>query len=109
MAKAWAKQFYNSKEWQRCKAEYLKQAKYLCEICGETADIVHHKIHLTPDNITNPEITLSHNNLQCVCIQCHNLIHETEGNLAYKKKKKKIFRNYFFDEFGRIAPLKNEV
>lgn len=57
-------------------------------------EIVHHKVHLTPENINNPEVALSFRNLQLVCRQCHAEIHG-------KKKKR-----YKVDEFGRvIMPL----
>ena len=35
-------------------------------------DIVHHKIeHVTPLTVDNPEVTLSFDNLELLCRQCH--------------------------------------
>lgn len=49
------------------------------------AEIVHHKIELTPDNIDNPKITLGFDNLEAVCRECHAQIH---GNYQSKKRYK---------------------
>lgn len=85
--KEFAKKFYKSKSWQKCRASYIGQRRMidggLCEICGKRLGyIVHHKIALTPVNILNPEIALSHNNLQFVCKQCHD---EEEGHFIQRK------------------------
>lgn len=52
----------------------------LCERCfamGQymTAKLVHHKTHLTPDNIDDPEISLNFDNLQRLCQDCHAVVH----------------------------------
>jgi 5-methylcytosine-specific restriction endonuclease McrA len=39
--------------------------------------MVHHKKHLTPDNIWDPDITLDWKNLEALCIDCHNKEHNT--------------------------------
>ena len=59
----------------------MKKAHYLCEEClrqgiYRPAEIVHHKIELDPVNIENPEITLSFNNLEAVCRECHAKVHD---------------------------------
>jgi hypothetical protein len=36
---------------------------------------VHHKIYLNESNIDDPNITLSHDNLELVCHDCHNREH----------------------------------
>lgn len=75
MAKEFSKAFYNSEAWQRCRKDYIDSVHGLCERCGETGLILHHKIPLTPENIDNPEITLDFKNLEYVCLECHNQIH----------------------------------
>lgn len=50
--KEWAEWFYKSKEWAQTRDAYMTAQHYLCERCGEPAKIVHHKIWLTPKNIT---------------------------------------------------------
>lgn len=94
--KDYAKQFYSSKAWQKTRTAYSKSKRNLCEVCLAKgiitpAEIVHHKIELTPLNITNPNITLNWDNLQCVCRECHAYIHDRS------KKRWKV------DELGRIS------
>lgn len=77
MAKEFAKRFYNSKEWRKCRAHFIAQRIAidggLCQVCRqEQGYIVHHKTILTPDNITNPDITLNEENLLFECKQCHD-------------------------------------
>ena len=100
MAKPYARAFYKSKEWKNCKESFLKSKHYLCERCGEPADIVHHKIYLTPENINDPKISLSFDNLEAICLRCHNAEHEVN---KYLNKSKKRFK---YDEYGRISPIK---
>lgn len=68
--------FYRSKQWKECRAAYLSQHS-LCERClakGRIvpADIVHHKIYLTNENLYDPSIALNFDNLEAVCRGCHN-------------------------------------
>ncbi len=105
MAKDYAKAFYKSKTWENCRAGYIKYVGGLCERCianglYNAGVIVHHKIHLTPDNIEIPEITLSYNNLELLCMDCHNKEH-TDERLAYQKNKKR----YIVDNFGRVVAI----
>jgi 5-methylcytosine-specific restriction endonuclease McrA len=95
--KEYARRFYSSKAWQRTRDAYKKSKRGLCEIClaqgmYKPCEIVHHKVELTPDNINNPDITLSWSNLQCVCREHHAEIHE-----LYERK-----RRYKIDELGRV-------
>ena len=90
----YAKTFYKSKAWQACRASYLKQVRGLCEVCLKRglytpADTVHHKIHLSPKNINDPSITLSFDNLEAVCRDCHANLHKSE-------------KRYKVDEFGHV-------
>ncbi len=73
--KTFAKKFYNSKQWRECRLSYIAYRHGLCERCNNAGDIVHHKILLTPDNISDPEITLNVEHLELVCITCHNMEH----------------------------------
>lgn len=69
---------------------------YVCERCGDAAIICHHKIYITPVNIDDPNITLNWDNLEAVCLDCHNAEHhkapntqeglqfDEEGNLVQK-------------------------
>lgn len=80
MAKEYAKTFYQSKAWKKCRASYIKSDNGLCERCLTKdkivfGDIVHHKKNITPRNINDVSITLDHNNLEYLCIDCHNKEH----------------------------------
>lgn len=45
----------------------------MCEHCKEVHGyIVDHIVEITPQNIDNPDITLNHENLQYLCLPCHN-------------------------------------
>lgn len=86
--------FYKSKAWQRCRNNYARSKRGLCERClargiYQAGVIVHHKIHLDPNNINDPTITLNPDNLQLLCRDCHAIIH----------KPTKRFR---VDELGRV-------
>lgn len=83
MAQPFAKRFYNSKAWLDCRASYISSVDRLCERCllnGRYTPgyIVHHVIYLTPDNINDPKITLNHELLEYLCIECHNREHFAE-------------------------------
>ncbi len=87
--KEFAKAFYKSKEWERCRAGYIKYVGGLCERCLSRGDIVpglivHHKCYLTPENITDPATTLSYDNLELLCLDCHNKEHITKREQRYE-------------------------
>jgi len=75
MAKDWAKAFYKSAAWLKCRAAYIQSVFGLCEKCGRPGWIVHHKIKLTPGNINDPNVTLNWDNLEYLCQDCHNREH----------------------------------
>lgn len=77
MAKDFAKSFYASRAWQKCRRAYIESRINidggLCEKCRTLPGyIVHHKIPLSPENINNPEITLNFDNLAFDCKECHD-------------------------------------
>ena len=79
--KPWAESFYKSKTWQQCRDGYVRSVGGLCEVClaqglYTPGVIVHHLVHLTPENIKDPTITLDWNNLQLVCRACHEKAHK---------------------------------
>lgn len=77
MAKEWAKRFYQSSNWINTRDYIMSKYFYVCQKCyHKPAEIVHHIIWLTPNNINDPNITLNEKNLIPVCRECHALIHE---------------------------------
>ena len=87
MAKDFARAFYDSDNWRKCRLGYIRHRRSidggLCEECKATTGfIVHHKKHLTPWNINDPSVALSWKNLMYVCKECHEKIHEYDGRFG---------------------------
>lgn len=98
MAQAFAEAFYKSTKWRKCRAAFVASRVNidggLCQICRDAPGyIVHHKVWLTPENITDPDIALNPANFLYVCHNCHNKIENDGGNL------------YYFDENGQPQPV----
>lgn len=86
--KDYARAFYKSTEWAKCRASYIKSVGGLCERCLKRGlivpgVIVHHKCYLTPENITDTSITLNWDNLELLCQNCHNQEHFDEKPKRY--------------------------
>lgn len=87
--KPYAESFYNSHAWKDCRRAYSKSVGGLCERCLQRGiyspgEIVHHKVHITPDNINDPSITLDFGNLMLLCRQCHAEVHAAREKSRYK-------------------------
>lgn len=100
MAKDFAKAFYKSKRWKRCRDAYIKSVNGLCEECMTNGKItpghiVHHKIELDEINIADPYVTLGWDNLEYLCLECHNKIHFGESEV--------LREGLTFDENGEIV------
>lgn len=83
MARDFAKGFYKSSAWKKCRAAFIAGRVAIdggmCQQCGrELGYIVHHREWLTPENITDPNVALDHENLEYVCQTCHNKIEQGE-------------------------------
>lgn len=89
-----AKRLYNSKAWRDCRESYIKSVHGLCERCERPGSICHHKEYITIDNIDDPYVTLSHDNLEFLCIVCHN--HEHFG------KRETLRAGFTFDDEGNL-------
>lgn len=78
-ARNFALKFYKSKAWKQ-KSKMYRALHPLCEKCLEKgiytpSQCVHHKIHITRDNMSDPEILMGDNNLQALCRDCHAAEH----------------------------------
>jgi 5-methylcytosine-specific restriction endonuclease McrA len=94
--KTFADAFYTSTAWKKCARGYRRSVGDLCERCRKKglivpAEEVHHKIHLTPENINRPEIALNWRNLIALCKDCHMNEH--------RKQKR-----WTVDEDGNVSP-----
>lgn len=93
--KEYAKGFYNSPAWKKCRLGYMKSKSFMCERCGGVAYIVHHKKHISPQNVHDANITLSWSNLEALCQECHNKEHMTNSAVCMEGLK--------FDETGNLV------
>lgn len=89
--------FYHSKEWRRVAAAYMSSKYYICERCGKPAQICHHKTWLNGSNVHDPDVALNMDNLEALCISCHNLEHGHAQDII------------IFDEAGNVATVKEGV
>jgi len=69
--------FYKSKEWMILRLKALKRDNYECQLCKAAgryhkAENVHHMKEVK----THPNLSLTLNNLQCLCLKCHNEVHD---------------------------------
>lgn len=83
MSKATHK-FYETPEWKTVRENYRKKVGGLCEYClargiYNACEAVHHKIHVTPQNMYNPQITLNEDNLVALCRECHGNEHRKDN------------------------------
>ena len=98
MAKEWTNGFYTSKEWrktrdayyriqcgrcERCMAEVLAGARRVEDI--NPGIIVHHKKELTPENINDPAVALSFDNLELLCDEHHNRQHKANACPSFRR------------------------
>lgn len=103
MARDFSRDFYHSKAWKDTRDAYARSVHGLCEDClargrYSQGEIVHHVVHLTPENIDDPSVTLSFANLRLVCRDCHAREHpEVYGRAPAEPR-------YCFDEDGNILP-----
>ena len=71
--------FYHSPQWRKLSRAFLLSRNYICQRCGAPAEIAHRKQHLTAANVSNPEIGLNPDNLEALCLACHNAEHFSAG------------------------------
>jgi 5-methylcytosine-specific restriction endonuclease McrA len=95
MAQPWAMAFYKSKIWRQQRWFALERDHYTCVDCQGRCQEVHHKVELTPENISDPRISLSLDNLVCLCHDCHTKRHAGVGDVP---------DGYVFDEAGQVVP-----
>lgn len=88
------KEFYNSKIWKSVRRNVWLKQSCLCARCGlpvyvdgisdylpkgqRRTGIVHHKEYLNDLNITDDNITISEENLEGICKECHEKEHHQD-------------------------------
>ena len=106
----WAESFYKSKRWQSTRLAYIKSKGGLCERCLKRgiyrpAQVVHHKVYITQDNITDPNITLEWNNLEALCKPCHEAEHGAFYTHKQPKPKDTTTLRYTINADGTVSTL----
>lgn len=93
-----AKKFYNSKAWKKCRAAYIMMVPDgLCEHCSYNPGyIVDHIEEINIHNLNDPMITLNHDNLQYLCLECHN-------KKTFGEPKEVLREGLQFNEFGELT------
>lgn len=113
MAREFAKPFYRTKEWLKCRDYVFKRDNGLCVCCLEKGiekigEEVHHIIWLRPSNIDNPSVSTNPDNCITLCKDCHISIHKkstTKSRLS-NRKTSSVTNGVFFDEQGNIQQQK---
>lgn len=100
IAKEWAKPFYNSEAWKIARTQTLLESGYTCEVCGGHAEEVHHEIELTPENISDPAISLNPRLLHPLCGDCHKRITKRQKH----KRRPDCEDDFYFDADGNLTP-----
>ncbi|MER2058174.1 MAG: HNH endonuclease [Niallia sp.] len=93
-----AKKFYNSAAWKKCRISYINSLlDELCEHCQfNLGYIVDHIEEINIHNIYDPMITLNHDNLQFLCLDCHN-------KKTFGTPKEKMRTGLSFNELGKLV------
>ena len=81
--------FYRSAAWRRLSRAFLLSRNYICERCGQPAEIAHASIALNPDN------------LEALCMTCHNAEHFGTGDA--------VAQGLTFDENGDLSLERRNV
>ena len=114
--------FYNTKAWKRNRVAYAISQHCICERCGRPVYvsgindalpknkrlryIVHHKVHLTDENMMDDSIAFDWNNLELLCIDCHNIEHyeqPTRSELMFDENGNLVERETIKRDGGDVA------
>ena len=106
------RKFYSSKAWEDVRKTIWLKQNLLCNRChkpvyvdgiseyipkgNRRTGIVHHKIYLDDNNVHDINITLNPDNLEGICLDCHNIEHN---------KNNVIRPDYIFDANGDVIPV----
>ena len=105
-----AHKFYHSRQWRQVRSLVWDRAHGCCERCAEAgivkpADVVHHKVPLTPENVGDPSIALNPEKLVALCDDCHTRVHKELGIGALNGKIEEP--RVRFDADGNVVKLES--
>ena len=105
-----SREIYQSKYWKQIRLSYALSKHCICERCGRPVYVdgitdylpkdrrlryvVHHKTYISDDNITDDDIVYNTDNLELLCIDCHNTEHKAEGSTK---------KGLMFDTMGNLV------
>lgn len=76
--------FYKSSAWIKLRNKAIKRDNYECQLCKLEGKVVKgQNVHHIKEIEFYPEFALDIDNLQTLCINCHNIVH---GRIKRKKK-----------------------
>ena len=87
----WQRKFYRSREWETMRDMVRQESKMRCRMCGKLIrgkSIVDHIKAITPQNKNDLKVTLSIDNLQLLCLECHNAKH-AKNKFDFELEKRK--------------------
>ena len=104
-----AHKFYHSRQWRTVREFVWDRSHGLCERCASNgkmkpADVIHHVIPLTPENMGDPDISLNPNRLMALCHDCHAEVHKQIGIGVIGSRSKEEPR-VGFDSEGNVVRL----
>lgn len=81
--------FYKSREWRQLRKVALQRDNYECQMCRERgryhkAECVHHIKEVKP----YPTLSLTLDNLKCLCNACHNKVHDRMAATMIEQNKR---------------------
>ncbi|MRX70857.1 HNH endonuclease [Bacillus lacus] len=89
------KKFYNSKSWKELRLLALDRDNRECQECKRQGKFNHgQNVHHIKEIYFYPELALDLDNLETVCINCHNIEHKrTFAHINPNKSTKKIWQD----------------
>ena len=93
--------FYDSMAWKNTRRTYTQAVGGLCERCLKrgilaSADLVHHRVPLTEETVSDLNLSLNWDNLQALCRKCHGEVHR-----ELDRKRKGL--RYDIDNNGKVV------
>lgn len=74
-------QFYKTRAWKDTRQQIIiRQGGICCRCKKRPAVYVHHTVYLTDSNFNDPTIALNPDNLEGLCMTCHNEEHNPSSS-----------------------------
>lgn len=81
--------FYRSRLWKNARKAFIQYRQAIdggiCTRCKEYAGyIVHHRQHLDDDSCNDMDVAIGFDNLDYLCLICHNKVHSNRQEHRYR-------------------------